>query len=181
MWSILDRTYFACFLCPHEHSIIKLEIIMNLLLVQHGQAKTKEEDPERSLSLVGAESAEKMAKWLYVSGVEVTEIYHSGKKRAEQTALIFAKYLSPQRGVKATSGLNPMDDVRHAADEVRKHPGPLMLVGHLPFMSRLTGLLVAGDPEVEPVRFKNAGVVCLGEYEGQWSVEWMVAASLLKE
>ena len=56
-----------------------------------------------------------------------------------------------------------------------------MLVGHLPFMSRLTGLLVAGDPELEVVRFQNAGVVCLREYESQWSVEWMVVPSLVKE
>ncbi len=153
---------------------------MNLLLAQHGQAKTKEEDPERSLDVVGVESAEKVAKWLYASGVEVTEIRHSGKRRAEQTASIFAKYLSPQHGVKATPGLNPMDDVRRAADDLREYPGSLMFVGHLPFMSRLTGFLVAGDPDLELVRFQNAGVVCLREYEGRWSVEWMVVPSLFK-
>jgi len=154
---------------------------VNLLLVQHGQAKTEAEDPARSLNVVGVESAEKVAKWLYMSGVGVTEIRHSGKSRAEQTASIFAKHLSPRQGVTATSGLNPMDDVRRVADELREHPGSLMLVGHLPLMSRLTGLLVAGDPEREVVRFQNAGVVCLREYEGQWSVEWMVVPSLVKE
>jgi phosphohistidine phosphatase len=161
--------------------VIQLEVIVNLLLVQHGQANTEAEDPARSLNVVGVESAEKVAKWLYMSGVEVTEIRHSGKRRAEQTASIFAKHLSPRQGVTATSGLNPMDDVRRVADELRELPGSLMLVGHLPFMSRLTGLLVAGDPERQVVRFQNAGVVCLREYEGQWSVEWMVVPSLVKE
>lgn len=160
--------------------VILLEVIMNLLLVQHGQAKAKEEDPERSLNVVGVESAEKVAKWLNVSGVEVTEIQHSGKKRAEQTASIFAKHLSPQRGVQSTSGLNPMDDVRQVADDLGEYAGSLMLVGHLPFMSRLTGLLVAGDPELEVVRFQNAGVVCLHKHEGRWHVEWMVVPNLLK-
>ena len=154
---------------------------MNLLLVQHGQAKTEAEDPAQSLNVIGVESAEKVAKWLYMSGVEVTEIRHSGKRRAEQTASIFAKHLSPRQGVKATSGLNPMDDVRGVAEELREHPGSLMLVGHLPFMSRLTGLLVAGDPELEVVRFQNAGVVCLREYESQVSVKWMVVPGLVKE
>ena len=92
---------------------------MNLLLVQHGQAKTEAEDPARSLNVVGVESAEKVAKWLYVSGVGVTEIRHSGKRRAEQTASIFAKHLSPRQGVAATSGLNPKDDVRRVADELK--------------------------------------------------------------
>jgi phosphohistidine phosphatase len=158
-----------------------MEENVNLLLVQHGQAKIEAEDPARSLNVIGIESAEKVAKWLHVSGVEVTEIRHSGKRRAEQTASIFAEHLSPRKGVTATSGLNPMDDVRRVADELREHSGSLMLVGHLPFMSRLTGLLVAGDPECEVVRFRNAGVVCLREYEGHWSVDWVVVPSLVKQ
>ena len=154
---------------------------MNLLLVQHGQANTEAQDPSRSLNAVGVESAEKVAKYLYMSGVEVSEIRHSGKRRAEQTASIFAKHLSPRQGVTATSGLNPMDDVSRVANELRGLAGPLMLVGHLPFMSRLTGLLVAGDPECQVVRFQNAGVVCLCDYKGQWNVEWIVVPSIVKE
>jgi phosphohistidine phosphatase len=154
---------------------------MNLLLVQHGQAKREAEDPARPLTDAGAEAAEKVAKWLAASGVEVAEIRHSGKRRAEQTASIFAEHLSPQRGVRATTGLKPMDDVRAVAEELKEHEGSLMLVCHLPFMSRLTGLLVAGDPEREVVRFQNAGVVCLGELEGRWSVEWVVVPRLIIE
>jgi len=154
---------------------------MNLLLVQHGQAKSEAEDPARSLNQLGVESAEKVAKWLSLSGIEVTEIRHSGKTRAEQTAEIFAKYLSPRQGVKVASGLNPNDDVRRTADELKGLSGSLMLVGHLPFMSRLTGLLVAGDPKRQVVRFQNAGVVCLGEHEGQWSIEWVVVPGFIKE
>lgn len=153
---------------------------MNLFLVQHGRAKTEEEDPKRSLSAVGVASAEKTAKWLSLSGVKVSEIRHSGKRRAEQTASIFARHLSPPQGVAAISGLNPMDDVRRIADELREYPNSLMLVGHLPFMSRLVGLVIAGDPEREVVRFQNAGVVCLREDDGRWSIAWMVVPGLVK-
>ena len=153
---------------------------MNLFLVQHGQAKSEAEDPARSLSDAGAEAGEKVAKWLGGLEVKVTEIRHSGKKRAEQTASIFAKHLLPLQGVGAASGLNPMDDVRPLKDELREHRGSLMIVGHLPFLSRLTGLLIAGDPECEVVRFQNAGVVCLQEYEGRWSVEWVVVPNLVR-
>ena len=89
---------------------------MNLLLVQHGQAKSETEDPARSLSDVGVKAAEKMAKWLSASEIQVDEIRHSGKQRAEQTASIFAKHLSPHRGVVATSGLNPKDESDHRQD-----------------------------------------------------------------
>ena len=57
---------------------------MNLFLVQHGQAKTKEEDRARSLNDAGVNAVEKVAKWLSASETEVDEIRHSGKKRAEQ-------------------------------------------------------------------------------------------------
>jgi phosphohistidine phosphatase len=154
---------------------------VNLFLVQHGQAKSEAEDPARPLSDTGVKAAEKVAKWLSAARIEVTEIRHSGKKRAEQTASIFAKHLSPHQGVTETPGLNPMDDVRLVVDEIRKYPGSLMLVGHLPFLSYLAGLLVAGDPECELVRFQNAGVVCLREYEGKWSVEWVVVPDLVRE
>ncbi len=153
---------------------------MNLFLVQHGQAKSEVDDPARSLSDAGAEAAEKVAKWLGNSELKVTEIRHSGKKRAEQTASIFAKHLSPPQGLVAAPGLNPMDDVRRVADELREYRGTLMIVGHLPFLGRLTGLLVAGDPECEVVRFQNAGVVCLQAYEGRWSVEWVVVPNLVR-
>ena len=154
---------------------------MELLLVQHGQATTEAEDPERSLNMTGIESAEKVAKWLFVSGVKVTEILHSGKRRAEQTSEIFAGHLSPSKGFRSTPGLNPKDDVSRLADELKGYSGSLMLVGHLPFLSRLTGLLVAGDPECEVVKFQNAGVVCLIEYEGRWGIEWMIVPDLIKE
>lgn len=154
---------------------------MSLFLVQHGQAKSEAEDPERSLTTAGVESTEKVAKWLAASGVEVAEIRHSGKKRAEQTASIFATRVSPRHGVRATTGLKPMDDVRGVVEELKEHQGSLMLVGHLPFMSRLAGLLVAGDPEREVIRFQNAGVVCLGEQEGRWSVEWVIVPRLASD
>lgn len=153
---------------------------MNLFLVQHGQSYTEAEDPTRSLNAVGVESAEKVAKYLSRSGVEVTEIRHSGKRRAEQTASIFAKHLSPAQGVTVASGLKPMDDVRLVVEGLKGFTGSLMLVGHLPFMSRLAGLLVAGDSECQVVRFQNASVVCLGDHEDKWSVEWVMVPSLVK-
>lgn len=154
---------------------------MRLLLVQHGQANPEAEDPTRSLTVAGMEAAEKAAKWLSLGRVEVNEIRHSGKTRAEQTALIFAKHLLPRQGVTATPGLNPMDDVCPIADQFREYPDSLMLVGHLPFMSRLTGLLLTGDPEREVIRFQNAGVVCLREDEGRWRIDWMIVPDMVSE
>ena len=154
---------------------------MNLFLVQHGLAKTETEDPTRALNSEGIKASEKMAKWLAADNIEVDEIRHSGKKRAEQTAQIFARHLSPKRGITTASGLNPMDDVEPIPDELRELQDSLMLVGHLPSLSRLVGLLVAGDPDSELVRFQNSGVVCLRKNEGRWSIEWMVVTDLVRD
>jgi phosphohistidine phosphatase len=154
---------------------------MNIFLVQHGRARTKKEDSTRPLIAAGVKASEKVARWLAAADIEVDEIRHSGKKRAEQTGLIFAGQLAPARELKAVSGLNPMDDVRPIAGELRGVQDSLMLIGHLPFMSRLVGLLVAGDPEKEVVRFQNSGVVCLQEDEGQWHIEWMIVPDLISE
>ncbi len=62
-----------------------------LFLIQHGEAKTKDEDPERRLTEHGAAVVEKMATWAARAGVKVSEIRHSGKRRAEQTASILGR------------------------------------------------------------------------------------------
>jgi phosphohistidine phosphatase len=81
---------------------------MNLFLVQHGEAKPETEDPERSLTETGAEIVERMAAWAAQVGIRVDEVRHSGKRRAEQSAAIFAKPLKPSRGMIAALGLTPL-------------------------------------------------------------------------
>jgi phosphohistidine phosphatase len=154
---------------------------MRLLLVQHGEAKDESEDPTRPLTEEGIRRVEGTAVLLSECAVEVAEIQHSGKKRSEQTAVILANHLLPARGVAAASGLNPNDDIRPCADKLANLQDSLMIVGHLPFLSRLTGLLVAGNPERDIVRFQNAGVVCLVRERERWSIAWIVVPSLRVE
>jgi len=147
---------------------------MALLLVQHAQSLTKEEDPEKGLSMEGRKTAERMAALAREHGVAVAVIQHSGKKRARQTAEIFADALSPARGVQAAAGLNPLDDV--TAFNMDSAAGQ-MLVGHLPFMERLAAHLVAGAAEKAPVvKLQNAGIVCLEKDAAldHWYVKWML-------
>ncbi len=53
---------------------------MMLYLMQHGKAKPKEVDPERSLSDEGVEEVERVAAFLEKAGIKVAEIFHSGKR-----------------------------------------------------------------------------------------------------
>lgn len=155
---------------------------MQLFLVQHGVARPEEDDPERPLTEAGAEEVERVARWAAAAGVEVEEIRHSGKRRAEQTAQILARHLLAGEGeVRSTTGLEPNDDVRLAAQSLASaRRRSLMLVGHLPFLSRLASLLITGQPQKPALRFTNGGVVCLLWEGGEWTVSWALTPELVQ-
>lgn len=153
---------------------------MELLLVQHGEAKAESEDSTRPLTDRGAETVRRVAAWASQAGVTVAQIRHSGKRRAGQTAEILAEQLRPGKGVIAVEGLRPNDDVRAMAATLTGESEPVMLVGHLPFLSRLAGLLVAGEPDAVIVRFKNSGIVCLHRQEERWSIDWAMPPELVR-
>lgn len=151
---------------------------MNLYLVQHGEAKTKTEDPERALTQSGAVVVERMAAWAAAAAIEVDQVWHSGKRRAQQTAEILANAIAPSGGVTSVSGINPNDDVAPWSETLAKEDRSVMLVGHLPFLSRLASLLLVDDPAEEIIRFHNAGIVCLVHEENRWLLRWIVTPDL---
>ena len=154
---------------------------MTLFLVQHGEATPGTTDSERCLTSRGTETVERMADWFAQTGIKVDEIRHSGKRRAEQTATVFANHVNPQKGVIAVGGLNPNDDVTLVAGPLHGEQGSIMLVGHLPHLSKLVGFLVTGNSETEIIRFHNAGIVCLTQKDGNWAIDWVMRPDLLSK
>ena len=150
---------------------------MELYLVQHGEAASKDVDPARPLTARGRDEVERVAHAAHAAGIHVARVYHSGKRRAEQTAEMIAGAFGVAS--EALDGLAPNDDpaaVAGALDQLRM---PAMLVGHLPHLSRLCGLLVTGDAATEIVRFRMGGIVCLGRDDsGGWRVSWMLTPEL---
>jgi phosphohistidine phosphatase len=151
---------------------------MQVYLVQHGQAVAKDADPTRPLTAQGRQEVEQVAAFAARLGLEVGQIRHSGKARAEQTAAIMGKALAPPEGVVAVSNLAPKDDVAPVAEALARESQPVMLVGHLPFLSRLAGLLVTGNPERPVVQFRNAAIICLTQAEDRWLVAWILTPEM---
>lgn len=147
---------------------------MKLYLVQHGEAKSKEVDPDRPLTEVGRETTEKIAGLASRLGLTVNVIRQSGKTRARQTAEIFGSALSPGGGVIAAEGLGPVDDVVPAAKAFKDEEMNVMLVGHLPFMEKMVAYLTTGDSEKDVIEFHNSGVVCLEGSGDDWEVSWQL-------
>jgi phosphohistidine phosphatase len=146
---------------------------MSVYLVQHGKSLPKEIDPEQGLSAEGRSEVERIAAVSRDYGIRVSGIRHSGKKRAMETALIFAEILGLEDRVEAQEGLNPLDDVTTWPQRLQG-THDLMLIGHLPFMERLSAYLITGNADITVFRFQNAGVVCLDKDlpKKQWVVKW---------
>ena len=146
---------------------------MALYLVQHGKSLARDEDPEQGLSEEGIAETERIAAVAKGYGVRPSGIAHSGKKRARQTAEIFAAALRPENAVQERGGLDPLNDVVQIADTLNNKED-LMLVGHLPFMERLTAYLITGSIEKLVFKFQNGGIVCLDKDPDRpsWFIKW---------
>lgn len=151
---------------------------MSLLLVQHGKNLPKDKDPEKGLSPEGKRDVEHVSDMLRSNGIPVSSIWHSGLKRARQTADIFAASLGNGIEVLEKEGLAPLDDVTKLNPDPEKN---IMIVGHLPFMERLVSFLLTGSPDRPPiVKFKNGGIVALDRdmETDSWFIEWTLFPQL---
>ena len=72
-----------------------------------------------------------------------------------------------------------MDDVTSFAKDLSSSDN-LMLVGHLPFMEKMTSHLTAGTIETLIFKFQNGGIVCLDEdtENNTWFIKWTLMPNI---
>ena len=122
-----------------------------------------------------------MAGYLADTGVSVDRNKHSEKLRARQTAEIFGARLKPQHGLEQVSGMAPNDDISPLRMSLHSGTEDVMLVGHLPYLSRLLSSLLLVDENRPLLEFRMGGVVCLERSEAQsWWLLWAVIPELLR-
>jgi len=146
---------------------------MAFYIVQHGQSLTRDLDSEKGLSPQGIEEVKRIAEVAQHYGVTVTRIHHSGKKRARQTAELIAAILEPVEGLQEVAGIKPLDDVAAFAPQV-DYSANTMVVGHLPFLERLTSFLITGQQSPILFKLQNGGILCLDQIENSESpaIKW---------
>lgn len=154
---------------------------MKLYLMRHATAESKSDGPERALSDVGLIEAAKIADFVGRGNkVKVKVILQSGKLRARQTADIVASRLNPAPRVMEGNGLDPNADPEVWIDRAITMEENVLLVGHLPHLSRLTSCLLNQDESKETVDFPAATLVCLSRHEeGKFLLDWKVVPELL--
>jgi phosphohistidine phosphatase len=148
-----------------------------LYIVRHGEAKPKDEDPERGLTEAGHAKVSRMANWVAASGIRVGEIRHGGKLRAQQTAEIFAGALGAH--AHTTPGLAPRDDCASIARAIASEDGEIMMVGHLPFLERLAALLTVGNADSNVVTLGAGALLELTLADDAWRVTCLMQPRLL--
>ena len=146
---------------------------MPIYLVQHALSLPKEKDSEQGISEEGRADTERIASVAKGYNISVNKIQHSGKKRARQTAELFARVFEATEGVEISSGLNPLDDVTEFANFLQPSSN-CMIVSHLPFLERLTSLLIIGKTDHAIFKFQNGGIVCLDKSseDEYWHIKW---------
>lgn len=152
---------------------------MRLYLVQHGEALSKDVDPERALSDVGRADAERLASFLAPRRLSLSRVLHSGKLRAQQTAAVLANAFASKVTLEETEGIDPLDDPQTLVDTVAGWQEDVLIVGHLPFLAKLVGQLLTGSDD-PLVGFEPGTLVCLERSEDRWSVIWVVPPELLR-
>jgi len=148
---------------------------MKLYMVQHAMPVPKDIDPGRPLSPEGEKDIARIAEFMRASDHKVTKVLHSGKIRARQTAEILAEALLISGEVEVIDGINPNDPVQYFSFGVHKFKDDTMIVGHMPFMTKIVSYLVTGNEDEVIVAYRPGSVVCLQQDpEKTWQIQWML-------
>ena len=134
---------------------------MEIYLVRHGAAYTKDEDPERHLSNDGVVQCHLTGRALKRLDITFDLIVSSPKLRACQTAGIIADEVGyPREENKITEMLEPAtlpkDTVSYLNDLIGIKK--VMLAGHLPLLGYLASELLSNSSEIS--FYFEPGAVC---------------------
>lgn len=135
---------------------------MELYLLRHGVAEdgnTRTPDSERTLTNDGRRKLRQVLESAAMAGLHPSLILTSPLKRAVQTAEIAQEVLKYKSQLLRTKALAPGATVEQVWEEVRVHRDQpsLLLVGHNPLFSELSGYLL-GSNEIQ-VNFKKGAVL----------------------
>ena len=108
--------------------------------------------------------------------VNIEEIFHSGKLRAQQTAGIIQESVAPDVELSFREGLKPNDPITGIVDDMNTANKNIMLVGHLPFMDKMAAFLLDRSHDSSGLAFRTATVVCFEQRENdKWTLLWTVS------
>ncbi len=143
--------------------------------VQHGIAHSKEIDPSRPLTDIGMDQVRQVATYLKDHHIKIAKICHSGKLRAQQTALLFSEILSVDNVVEI-KGMDPGDSATKLVAQLTEDA--VMYIGHLPNLCNAVALLISGNSNKQVLKFKNSAVACIEIETEAASLQWFITPEM---
>ena len=156
---------------------------MELYLVRHGDVDGKSGGPGDGqggppLNEAGLAHVRRCASFAARLGVQVEEIRHSDALRSIQTAQEFERSLGCPRN--QVEGIGPDDDINPLRREAAGLQHNVMLVGHVPYLERLAGALLAQDESMPVVVFHPASLIRLDRREdARWSLQLVLPVGVM--
>jgi phosphohistidine phosphatase len=149
---------------------------MKLYCMRHCDALSSDIDPECSLTDQGIQDAHKVADYLQHQHIHIPHVMHSGVKRAVQTADIIAEVCGAEKVVESPQLLADLADVGPMVDMLESCGQSTLLVGHMPFMSKLVAALVMDiSDNAQLITFPPGTMACVKRFEGNlWMIDWVL-------
>jgi phosphohistidine phosphatase len=141
---------------------------MVISLLRHGIAVERgspgsEEDSARPLTAKGEQRMRRIAEGMLALGLSYDLILSSPYVRARQTANVVSQVLKTPEGVHLSDTLMPEGNPRQLIEALHRdnhERQDILLVGHEPYLSRLTSTLLTGHSNL-PVVMKKGGLCTL--------------------
>lgn len=152
---------------------------MKLYLMRHGAYELENIHNGNPLSEQGKTDVTRIADFLSRNPIPVSHIFHSEKKRALQTAELISRGFNSTHPLQLHESLNPNDDIEALMDSVLEWDEDILIVGHLPYLSKLASKLIVNDEYKEILSFTTGTLACLERIEQtRFSINWVLAPSL---
>ena len=144
--------------------------------MRHGEALSPQKDPERGLTDNGKSKVELVAKYLVDQGITFSQVLHSKKKRARETAEIMGNIIAPDVALTVHDKITPNDDPNIIFSEINSWDEDTLIASHLPFVPNLMTLLTEKDAYMTAITFETATVICLEKVNSyKWEFQWSTA------
>ena len=155
---------------------------MNLYLMRHGIAASKDQDPHQGLTESSIDEIQRLARFLANKGMAFNQVWHSTKRRAQQTAEIISGIVNPDANLKKHRYLKPNDDPYLLLDEIPNWQQDTLVVGHLPYLPQLLALIPGKTGATEAISFEPGTVVCLlKDGDEDWLIDWVAEPSSIPD
>ena len=144
---------------------------MILILIRHGNAAKPEGETQLRLTTRGKKEVARSAQVLQERRMNLETIWHSPKRRAQETAdILLEKAGNPKTRLEEKKELAPEGDVRKIYEDLMaEKPSCVAMVSHLPFLEKLVYLIQEQMDHSTQLEFPTAGVQVF-RWDGKW--EW---------